>query len=109
MSENTQHRMGGLLLVVLSLAVAWWGIWQPYQAALAHQPDVRFHLKVFVLVPAAFAFGLFFILFGNTMPYRNTAKGTFTIAGWVLMLVVTAVAFGTYSWLKAQFAGLGYR
>jgi hypothetical protein len=109
MGEHTAYRLGGLALILLSVAFGWWGIWQPYHAALAHDPQVSYHVRIFVLVPLAFVFGAFFLLFGNTIPYRDAVQRKFTTAGWVLMVVVTCVSGVAFFGLTRMFGELGYR
>lgn len=102
------HRLGGLLCIAIALGAGWWGIWQPYQEALAGVPEVRYSIKVFVLVPAALVFGLFFLLVGDSVPYRDAAAQKLTPAGWLLMLVVALGSGAGFWWFKQAFAALGY-
>lgn len=101
-------RLFGLLLLAVAAAAAWWGIWEPLQAAAAQEPHVRYDIKVFVLVPFAAVFGLFFVIFGGRIPYRNVEKQSPTRAGLILMLIA-AVASGACFWLaESRFEALGY-
>ena len=45
-----------------------------------------------MLVPAAAVFGLFLLIFGDSVPYRNAERQNFTFAGWLLMLAVAGCA-----------------
>lgn len=108
MGSGIYHRIGGLICLAIALGAGWWGIWQPWQAALAHQPEVHYSIKVFVLVPFAAVYGLFFLIFGDSVPYRNVQKQNFTAAGWLLLLAAAAASGYTFWWFKAQFAALGY-
>lgn len=109
MSSSTMHRLFGLGLVAVGLAFGWWGIWRPYQAALDHAPEARYSIRIFVLVPAALVFGLFFLLVGDSVPYRDAARQRFTAAGWLLMLAMALASGGSFWWMRAQFEALGYR
>jgi hypothetical protein len=108
MSGGVIYRIGGLICLAIALGAGWWGIWQPWQAALAQTGEVRYSLKVFVLVPFAAVYGLFFLIFGDSVPYRNPQKQNFTAAGWLLLLTAAAASGYTFWWFKAQFAALGY-
>jgi hypothetical protein len=108
MRGGIAYRLAGLVCIAIAGAAGWWGIWQPWQAALAHEPQVHYSLKVFVLVPVAAVFGLFFLIFGDSVPYRNPEKQSFTAAGWLLMLAVLLASGVTFWWFKAQFDALGY-
>jgi hypothetical protein len=53
-------------------------------------------------------FGVFFLLLGDSVPYRNVEKQNFTAAGWILFLVAMAVSGLAFWWFKTQFVALGY-
>jgi len=101
-------RLFGLFWILVAVAAGWWGIGEPLQQAAAHAPHVRYNLKVFVLVPAALVFGLFFLLFGDRFPYRDAERQTFTAAGWLLMAAVLAGSGAGFWWFKQRFEGYGY-
>ena len=101
-------RLLGLVCLAIAAGAAWWGIWEPLQAAIESEPGVRYRVAVFVLVPFAAVFGLFFLIFGNSVPYRDAQRQTFTKAGWTLMLVATLGSGASFWWFKARFAELGY-
>jgi hypothetical protein len=108
-TRDLLHRLGGLLALGVGLALAWWGILSPLEAARAHAPQVSYDIKLFVLAPLVIVFGLFFLLAGDRVPYRKPAEQKLTTVGWILMAVVTVAAFGSYVLLKQQFAALGYQ
>jgi hypothetical protein len=74
MGANILHRIGGLVCLAVAAGFGWFFIWQPLQQAQAHAPQVEYSIKAFVLVPFAAVFGLFFLLFGDSVPYRNVEK-----------------------------------
>lgn len=102
------HRLGGLLCLLLAAAVGWWGIWLPLQDAASAAPTIKSTTTPFVLVPLATVFGLFFLLFGDSVPYRDPARQTFTKAGWVLMLLATLASGAGFWWYQTRIAELGY-
>ena len=108
MDSGMMHRLGGLLCLAVAAGVGWWGIWQPWQAALHHAPQVGYNTKVFVLVPFASVFGLFFLIFGNSVAYRIPEKQNFTPAGWLLMALALVAGGAGFWWFQAQFGALGY-
>lgn len=108
MGANIVHRLGGLLCLAVAAGFGWFLIWQPLQQAEAHAQTVEYSLKAFVLVPFAAVFGLFFVVFGNQVPYRNAEKQNFTPAGWILFAIAAAVSGLAFWFFKARFAELGY-
>jgi len=109
MIRDLLHRLGGLVALGLGLATAWWGILSPLEAARAQAPEVHYDIKLFVLAPLLLIFGLFFLLVGDRVPYRNPEQRKLTVVGWILMAVVAVAAFGSYFLLKQQFSALGYQ
>jgi hypothetical protein len=108
MSGNIGHRLGGLLCLLVAAAFGRFFIWQPLQQAQSHAPEVEYNIKAFVLVPFAAVFGVFFLLFGDSVPYRNAQKQNFTAAGWNLFIVAMGASGLAFWWFKAWFAALGY-
>ena len=108
MGANILYRLGGLICLAAAAAFAWFFIWLPLQAAQAHAHEVEYDVKAFVFVPFAAVFGLFFLIFGDSVPYRNVAKQSPTAAGWVLLLVAAVASGLGFWWFDAQFAALGY-
>ncbi len=101
-------RLFGIGSIALAVAAFWWGIWEPMERAIAQEPNVRYHLKVFVLVPFAAVFGLFMVLTGGKVAYRNPSKQNFTAAGWTLFILAAAGSGIGFWHFKARFAQLGY-
>ena len=108
MSGNILARLGGLICLAAAAAFAWFFIWLPLEAARAHAPEVEYSVKAFVFVPFAAVFGLFFLIFGDSVDYRNAEKQTPTAAGWILFLVAAAAGGLGFWWFDGQFEALGY-
>ncbi|MDR2858349.1 MAG: hypothetical protein LBV50_10950 [Novosphingobium sp.] len=108
MGVNTGYRLGGLLCLAIAAGFGWFFIWQPLQAAQAHAPEVGYSIKAFVLVPVAAVFGVFFLIFGGSVPYRNAEKQTPTAAGWILFLAAALAGGIGFWWFDAKFDALGY-
>jgi hypothetical protein len=98
----------GLACLAVAALAAWWGIWQPLQAAEAGAERVRYSLAVFVLVPAAGVFGLFFLLLGDRVPYRDATRQSPTLVGWALLLAMAAGSAAGYAWFKERMTSAGY-
>lgn len=109
MGMGLLSRIGGVVCLVLAAAFGWFFIWQPLEQARAHAPEVEYSIKAFVFVPFAAVFGLFFLIFGDSVEYRNIEKQTPTAAGWILFLVAAAAGGLGFWWFQAQFDALGYR
>jgi len=108
-NDDLKHRLGGILSIVGGFAVGWWGIWLPYQAVLARAAEVEYHTSVFVLAPSMIVFGIFFVIFGARVPYRNVTEQNLTKAGWILFAVVAVSAGLSFWWLLDLFGRAGYR
>lgn len=108
MASNLLHRLGGLLCLAIAAGFGCYFIWLPLQEAQAQAAEVHYSIKAFVLVPFSAVFGLFFLLFGDSVPYRNVEKQSFTAAGWILVLLAAGASGLSFWWFKAQFAALGY-
>ena len=108
MTGGLFFRLGGLLCLGIAAGFGWFFIWQPLQAAQAHAPEVDYSVKAFVLVPFAAVFGLFFLIFGDSVPYRDAEKQKPTAAGLVLVLIAAAVGGAGFWWFDAKFDELGY-
>jgi hypothetical protein len=108
MNGSVMTRLGGLLCLALALGFGWFFIWQPLQAAQAHAPEVDYSVKAFVLVPFALVFGMFFVIFGNSVPYRDAEKQKPTAAGLLLLAAAALLGGLGFWWFDGKFAELGY-
>jgi hypothetical protein len=109
MNPDLRNRLAGLLFCAAGVALGWWGIWLPLQAARAQMPEVRYHLEIFAVVPLTLVFGLFLFIAGDKWAYRNAERQTLTPTGWVLFAIIAISAAGSFFWLKSTFAELGYQ
>ncbi len=108
MNEDLKFRLGGIACLIGAAGFGWWGIWLPYQQALAQAEKVEYSNKIFALVPALIVFGLFFLIGGARWKYRNADTKRFTMIGWVLMAVTLLLALAGWWVFQHAFEALGY-
>lgn len=109
MNADLRNRLGGLLALVIGVAMGWREIWLPLQAAYARAPEVHYRTTIFAIVPFLIVFGLFLLIGGAKWPYRDAERQTLTPAGWALMAVIAVSAGLSWFWLSSTFAELGYQ
>lgn len=108
MNPNMAWRLFGLLLIAMAAGIGLWGIWLPYQEALAQAPRVYYRIATFVFVPFAAVFGVFFVIFGASVPYRDAEAKKATPAGMIVMAIAALASGLTFWWFNARFDELGY-
>lgn len=101
-------RAGGLLLIAIGCALAWFFLLQPLKEAQAGVPEVHYQLRAFLAVPACLVFGLGFLFAGAGLNSRNAAEKKLTVTGWVLFAIVALLTLAGYWWFQQQFSALGY-
>lgn len=105
---DLKARAGGLLLLALGVAIAWFFLLRPLQAAQAGAAEIHYQLKAFLLVPACLVFGLAFAAAGARLNYRDAAQKKLTATGWILFAIVAVLTAAGYWWFQQQFAAFGY-
>lgn len=106
--SSLKTRAGGLLLLLVGAAIAWFFLLRPLQEAQAGVAEIHYQLKAFVIVPACIVFGLGFLLAGNGLQYRDAEHKNLTATGWVLVAVVAVLTAAGYWWFQQAFFALGY-
>lgn len=101
-------RLFGLALVAIAIGAAWWSVFLPLQKAVAQEPHVTYSIKGFVLAGFAAVFGLFFLIFGGSVPYRHVERQSPTGAGWVLLAASVLASGFCFWWAESRFEALGY-
>lgn len=109
MSDDVKTRLGGLAFIAGGLLFGWMFIWSPYQDALSGAPEVRYHTKAFLLVPAALVIGAVMLTIGGKYQYRNAEKQQLTPLGWAIFALIAVLTGLGWWWLESQFSALGYR
>ncbi len=103
-------RVGGLFLFLISLLLAKFCVYDPWQSAVAHAPNVSLHMKAVVISVTFCELGLGLAIFGNSFKRSlndpNTGKPT--MLGWLVVAAMLGPAFGFYFWFERQISALGY-
>lgn len=102
MLQSNLVRLGGLLAIASGCAVAYFFIFTPYQESLRGE-TVSISLHALVFVPFSIPWGLFLLVCGDEVPYRNPETMTFTRAGWALMSVVAMLSLALFVWYTCVF------
>lgn len=104
-------RVGGFVILLISLVLAKLCIHEPWAQAAAHAPSVELHMKGVILSWSFALIGLGMLLFGNsfTQLVQKDANGKLRPIGWLLVIATVASAFGFYFWLEKRFSSYGYQ
>jgi hypothetical protein len=104
-------RLQGLLILIVGLALGYFSIILPLQQAYNHAPKISLSFKLAFLSPALVLLGILAIIIPNTTTDQSfILKGPkkLSFAGWILLIVLAIVSFGTYYLLDQQINSLGY-
>jgi hypothetical protein len=104
-------RLQGLVILILGLVGGYFSIILPLQQAYNHEPEISLYFKWGFLSPALVLLGILAIIVPSVTTDQSfilKAPNKLSFAGWVLLIVVAAVAFGTYYLLNQQISSLGY-
>ncbi|WIX25597.1 hypothetical protein PUV44_01215 [Xanthomonas arboricola pv. corylina] len=111
-------RLMGVLIVLMGVALTYWGVWMPLEQARAGAQSITLHggMKLALLVPMCFVFGVGYVAGGesfhhrmqNTDPGKVRRWGKTSAIGWLLILGSFTASFGLYQWLQHTLRALGY-
>ena len=104
-------RLQGITMLVVGLAIGYFSIIRPLQQAYNHEPEISLYFKWGFLSPALVLLGILAIIVPSVTTDQSFILKTpnkLSFAGWVLLIIVAAVAFGTYYLLDQQISSLGY-
>ncbi len=104
-------RLQGLFVLILGLAVGYFSIVRPLQQAYSNAPTLSLSFKLAFLSPALVLLGILAIIVPSVTTDQSfilRAPNKLSFAGWILLIVVAIVAFGTYYLLDRQISSLGY-
>jgi hypothetical protein len=105
-------RLQGTTMLVVGLAIGYFSIIRPLQQAYDHAPEVSLSFKLAFLSPALALFGILAIIVPSITTDRSfMMKGPNKLSfyGWMLVIVMAIVAFGTYYLLDQKIGSMGYK
>jgi hypothetical protein len=105
-------RLQGLLMLLFGLAIGYISIVRPLQQAYSKTPEISLSAKLAFLSPAFVLLGILAIIVPSVTTDQSfilRAPNKSSFAGWILVVVVVIVAFGTYYLLDQQISSLGYK
>ena len=104
-------RLQGLFILLLGLVIGYFSIIRPLQQAYSHAPNLSLSFKLAFLSPALILLGILAIIVPNVTTDQSfilRSPNKLSFAGWILLIAVAIVAFGTYYLLDRQISSLGY-
>jgi hypothetical protein len=104
-------RLQGLFILILGLAAGYFSIILPLQQAYSNAPKISLYFKWAFLSPALVLLGILAIIVPSVTTDQSfilSGPNKVSFAGWILLIVVSMVAFGTYYLLDQQISSLGY-
>jgi len=105
-------RLQGLLMLIVGLAIGYFSIIRPLQQAYGKVPEVSLSFKLAFLSPVLVLFGILAIIVPSVTTDQSfilKEPNKLSVAGWILLIVVAIVAFGTYYLLDQQLSSVGYK
>ena len=106
---KTNPRVVGAFILVVGVAMAYWQIWMPLQAAKEHAENISFSMKGQFLGTAGPLLGLAMLILGdklNLARHGNSRKMTWQSV--VVMLLLVGLGIGVNIWVKDELAKYGY-
>lgn len=104
-------RLKGVLLIVVGLVGAYFSIVLPLQEAYSHAPNLSLYFKFAFLSPALIVLGILATAVPSTLTdysFLTSAPNKLSAAGWMVVIGLAAVGFGTYYLLEQHIASMGY-
>ena len=105
-------RLQGITMLVVGLAIGHFSIIRPLQQAYNHAPEVSLSFKLAFLSPALVLFGILAIIVPSITTDRSfimKIPNKLSFSGWILLVVIAIVSFGTYYLLDQQIGSMGYK
>jgi hypothetical protein len=107
--SNVTKKLGGVALIVLGLALAYYFIYLKIVAMQAHEQDIRYSIKFMIIVPFMTVLGFYYALFTPSgsgawkeMPAKEKPIFVSTII--TALFTIVAVLF----WFNHQLIANGY-
>ena len=105
-------RLQGLFILILGLAAGYFSIILPLQQAYSRAPEIYSTFKWAFLSPALVILGILAIIVPSVTSdhtFLLSGQKKLSFAGWILVIVLLLVGFGTYYLLQQQLSSLGYK
>jgi hypothetical protein len=105
-------RLQGLFILILGLVAGYFSIMRPLQQAYSNAPDIGLSYKWAFLSPVLVLLGILAIIVPSMTTDQSfilRGPNKFSFAGWILMIAMLIVGFGTYYLLDQQIDSLGYK
>ncbi len=105
-------RLQGLVILVVGLAAGYFSIIRPLQQAYGNAPQISLSFKFAFLSPVLVLVGILAVAVPSVTTDQSfilSGPNKLSFAGWVLLIVLALVAFGTYYLLDQQVGSLGYK
>ena len=105
-------RLQGLLMLAVGLAIGYFSIIRPLQQDYGKAPEVSLSFKLAFLSPVLVLLGILAIIVPSVTTDQSfilKEPNKLSVAGWILLIVVAIVAFGTYYLLDQQLSSVGYK
>ncbi len=108
MFGEIRYRLGGMLILLVGLVMAWVAVWQPLHQAELGADTVTWMPRIVVIIAVCAVFGLYLLVTGNRYPYRDAERQSLTTAGWILFSITAVTALAGFFWIDATLKSLGY-
>jgi hypothetical protein len=105
-------RLQGMTMLVVGLALGYFFIIRPLQQAYDHASEVSLSFKLAFLSPVLVLLGILAIIVPSVTTDQSfilKSPNQLSFSGWVLLIVMAIVAFGTYYLLDRQIGLMGYK
>ena len=104
-------RLQGLSILIVGLAIGYFSVIRPLQQAYSHAPEISRSFKLAFLSPILVILGTLAIIVPSVTTDQTfilRAPNKLSVAGWILVIALAIVGFGTYYLLDQTLGSLGY-
>jgi hypothetical protein len=104
-------RLQGIVITLLGLVLGYFSIVQPLLAANSRVDQIAWLSNFAFLSPPFIILGILATIFPSMTTDKTfllKSKDSLSLYGWVLVIVMLIIGFGTYYLVNQQFAALGY-
>ena len=104
-------RLQGLVILGAGLVSGYFSIVRPLQQAYSHASEISWSFKLAFLSPVLVIVGILATIVPSTTTDQTfilSAPNKLSLAGWVLVIALAIVGFGTYYLFDQRLSSLGY-